>query len=163
MDQNAALTTIAICQLVGTVIFIVASIVLIYAVFSIKKMVSDKVDQAMSRVEPIAEQAKAIAEQARETTDMISFKLDSITSKATTTADSVTDKILNVASKLDTAVSPNMATIAGIVTMAAKAYNSYKESAKSAPKPKPDTASTQRPAQVAGGPTSDEDIMMWEE
>lgn len=123
---SAQLTVIAICQILLTLAGVAAVAVLIYAVFSLKKLVSTKVDEALNRVQPIVDQAKSIAEQARDTADKVSDKVDTIVSRAEMTAERVSERVDTLSAKVEEAMSPQMVTAAGIVGTAVKCAQIYK-------------------------------------
>ena len=125
MSSQASLTIIAICQIILTISIFAAVGGLLYAIFSFKKMISSKVDEAMGKVQPVVDQAKAISEQARETVEKVSDKVDSIMTKAETTADKVGEKVQSVSEKVETAINPQVAAAAGIVGSAVKCIQLY--------------------------------------
>lgn len=145
MSSDASLTTIAICQLITTLMIFLTAAALIVAIFMFKKMVSDKVDELMNRVQPIVDQTKQIAEQAKETAEKVSEKVDSIMTKAESTAAKVTERMDNVTAKVEQSVSPQAANIAGYVAAGLKALQLFKDisavrqSASHPPKVEPDT------------------------
>lgn len=134
MSEQTSLMIIAICQMLFVVIGIIAAAAILWAVLSFKKMVQQKMDEAMSRVQPVVDRATVIAEQAKETadkvkvtTDNISAKIDSIVGRAETTADKVSDRVDSVTSRVEQSVSPQVAQIAGIIGMGIKLYDIYRD------------------------------------
>lgn len=138
MSTQTALTWIAICQMLATLSILAVAIGLLVAIFTFKKLISDKIDQAMNRVQPIIDQTKEIAEQAKETAESVSEKVDIIMTKVEGTADKVTSRVDNVTAKVEDAVSPQAATVAGYAAAAVKAFQLFQTiaSAKHATKPK---------------------------
>lgn len=138
MSTSDALTAIAICQMLSTLAVLAAAAGLLIAVFMFKKLISDKIDQAMNRVQPILDQTKQIAEQAKETAELVSDKVDVIMTKVEGTADKVTSRMDNVTAKVEGAVSPQAATVAGYAAAAVKAFQLFQTiaSVKQATKPK---------------------------
>jgi len=131
MSSEASLTTIAICQLLTTIAWIVVVAAIVYAVFAFKKLVQTKIDEAMGRVQPVVDQAKAVAEQAKETAENVSSKIDSIMTAADRTAEHVGATVRNVSTSVESAVSPQVATAAGLVTAAVKCVEIYRDVNKS--------------------------------
>lgn len=127
MSSHASLTTIAICQLITTVMIFLTAAGLIIAIIMFKRMIGAKIDEAMNRVQPIIDQTKEIAEQAKETAEKVSEKLDSIMTKAESTATKVSDRMDSVTAKVEQSVSPQAATIAGYVTAGLKAAQLFKD------------------------------------
>lgn len=117
--------TIAVCMVIITAAAFVTAAALVWAILAFKSMVSKKVDEAMSKIQPVVDQAKSIADQAKETTDKLSASIDAIASKAEETADTVGDKVKAVSEKVEGAVNPQIVTIAGIVGTAAKCAQIY--------------------------------------
>lgn len=138
MSTEHALSTIAICQLITTIMVFLTAGALIAVIFLFKRMVSQKADELMSRVQPIVDDAKAVAEQAKETAEKVSEKVDSIMTKAEDTADKVTTRMDSVTAKVEEAVSPQAATVAGYAVAAMKAFQLFQQVAavKQAAKPK---------------------------
>lgn len=127
MSSSASLTTIAVCQIILTAATFILTGVLIYAMFAVTKILSAKIDYAMSRIQPVLDKAESIAEQAKDTTQRVSGKVDSIVSKAETTAEKVSEKVEEVSSKVDEAVTPRIAAVAGLAEAAAKLFQAYRE------------------------------------
>ena len=127
MSSSSALTTIAICQLIMTIAGFLTALALIYVLFAFKKMISNKVDEAMGKVQPVVDQAKAIAEQARQTAEMVGSKVDSIMTRAESTADKVGEKVESVTTKVDEAVSPQVATTAAVISGAIRCIQIYQD------------------------------------
>ena len=138
MSTQTALTWIAICQMLATLSILAVAIGLLVAVFSFKKLISDKIDQTMNRLQPILDQTKEIAEQAKETAEHVSEKVDIIMTKVEGTAEKVTSRVDNVTAKVEDAVSPQAATVAGYAAAAVKAFQLFQTiaSVKQATKPK---------------------------
>jgi hypothetical protein len=127
MSTQASLTLIAICQVVTMLMVVAIGAGLIYAILMMKKMISQKVDELMNRVQPIVDQTKDIAEQAKQTAEMVSEKVDSIMSKAEGTATRVTERMDNVTAKVEESVTPQAANIAGYVAAGLKALQLFKD------------------------------------
>ena len=127
MSSQTSLTIIAISQIILAISIFMAVAGLLYAIFAFKKMISSKVDEAMDRVQPIVDQAKAISEQAKETVEKVSDKVDSIMTKAETTADKVGEKVQSVSEKVETAINPQVLAAAGIVGSAVKCIQLYND------------------------------------
>ncbi len=98
------LVTIAICQIIITATIFLAAAALVIAVFMIKNMINRKIDEAMGKVQPIINQAKAISEQARETVDEVSAKVDSIMTRVESTTGEVSSKVDSIMAKVDDTV-----------------------------------------------------------
>jgi hypothetical protein len=90
-----------------------------------KKMVNDRVDEALTKVQPILDQATAVANQAKATADTIGAKVDSIANKAETTAGKVGDTVQLLSGKVDQAVTPKVAAAIGIAGAAIKLVELY--------------------------------------
>ena len=135
MSDSASLTAIAICQIVTTIAGLASVAVLIYAVVTFKRLINRKADEAMNRVQPIVDQAKSIAEQARDTAEKVSEKVDTMVARAETAVGRVGDSVESVSARVEEAVSPQMITVAGIVSTAVKCAQIYKDimSAKQGP------------------------------
>ena len=127
MSNQVSLTIIAVCQIILTAAIFIAVAGLIYAIFAFKKMISDKIDEAMGRVQPVVDQARGIAEQARDTAEKVSNKVDSIMMKAETTADRVGEKVQSVSERVETAINPQVAAAAGIVGSAVKCVQLFND------------------------------------
>lgn len=127
MSNSAAINAIAVCQVIMTVAGVVAVAVIVYAVFAFKKLVNNKVDEAMNRVQPIVEQAKSVAEQARDTAERVSEKVDTMVSRAESTVGMVGDRVDSLSAKVEEGISPQIITVAGIVGTAVKCAQIYKE------------------------------------
>lgn len=127
MSNTTALTIIAICQIVYAVVGLLAVLGIIYAIFALKKMVSDKIDEAFNRIQPVVNQAQSIAEQARETSEKVSAKVDAIMSKAENTADQVSNRVVTATNKVESAINPQVASTAGMIGAAIKAYQLYQD------------------------------------
>ena len=127
MSDSTSLTIIAICQILFAALGLFAVAGILYAIFSIKKMVNDKIDDAFARIQPVVDQAQSIAEQARETTEKVSAKVDSIMSKAETTADQVSSRVVTATNKVESTINPQVATTAGVIGAAFKAYQLYQD------------------------------------
>ncbi len=125
MTQEVSLGIMAICQLVSTIAIVALAIGFIYMFFSMKKMVNDRVDEAMTKVQPILDQATAVANQAKATADTIGAKVDSIANKAETTAGKVGDTVQLLSGKVDQAVTPKVAAAIGIAGAAIKLVELY--------------------------------------
>jgi len=125
MTQPSALTAIAICQIITTVSVFAAAGALVYGFFSFKKMISAKMDEMMAKVQPVVDNAQAIAEQAKETAENVSKKVDSMVAKAEETAGRVSDKVDSISEKVEGAVNPQVVTIAGLVGTAARVVQIY--------------------------------------
>lgn len=125
MTQEQSLEMIAWCQLacaIGAVGFLIA---LIYLIASIRKTIDTKINEAMSKIEPIVTQAKAVAEQTRETVETIGTKVDSIANKAESTASKVGDTVQLLSGKVDQAVTPKVAATIGLAGAAIKLVELY--------------------------------------
>ena len=129
-SSDASLMIIAICQMVFAFIGIVVAAALIYAIFAFKGMISQKVDEAMAKVQPVMDRAESIAQQAKETADKVSEKMDAIATKAEVTADKVGDRVQAVSEKVESAVNPQLVTVAGLVGAAAKCFQIYQDYSK---------------------------------
>lgn len=127
MSTQVSLTIIAICQLLTIIALLAIGGGLIYAIIMLKRMVSEKTDEMMSRVQPIVDQTKEIAEQARETAEKVSEKVDSIMTKAESTASRVTERVDHVTAMVEESVSPQAASIAGYVAAGLKAFQLFKD------------------------------------
>jgi predicted PurR-regulated permease PerM len=125
MSTSVALTIIAICQMLATIAVVIAAGAIVAGIFIFKKLISDKIDQALNRVQPILDQTKEIAEQAKETAEHVSEKVDIIMTKVEGTADKVTSRMDNVTAKVEDAVSPQAATVAGYAAAAVKAFQLF--------------------------------------
>lgn len=134
MTQEASLTTIAICQILFAVLFFAAVIALIYALTALKRMINQKLDEAMNRVQPVVdrahsvvEQAQSVAEQANRTVETVSAKIDSIAARAETTADRVGSSVESVTARVEEAMNPQVVAAAGIAGSAAKCLQLYRD------------------------------------
>lgn len=127
MNEGTALTTIAICQLIMTAAGVVAVAGLIYAIFAFKKMISNKIDEVMDRVQPVVDRAESIAQQAKDTAEKVSEKVDSIMARAESTADTVSTRVESVSSKVEQAVNPQVVAVAGMVGTAVKVMQLYRD------------------------------------
>lgn len=127
MSNSASMTIIAVCQLLTTTMVVVIGVGLIYALLKMKKMLNDKMDDLMNRVQPIVDQTKEIAEQAKETAEKVSEKVDSIMTKAEGTATRVTERMDNVTAKVEESVTPQAANIAGYVAAGLKALQLFRD------------------------------------
>lgn len=127
MPTQTSLMIIAICQMVFALVGVVVVIALIWAVRSFKKMISNKMDEAMGRVQPVVDQARSIAEQARETAESVGRKVDTIMAKAEDTADRIGEKVQTVSSRVEEAVNPQVAAAAGVVGAIMKAVQLYQD------------------------------------
>jgi len=125
MNQETSLAIMAICQLVSMVA-IVALVIGFYIMFiKMRKMIDEKVDEALAKVQPILDQATAVANQAKATADTIGAKVDSIANKAETTAGKVGDTVQLLSGKVDQAVTPKVAAAIGIAGAAIKLVELY--------------------------------------
>ena len=125
MSQELSLAIMAICQFVS-MLAIVALVIGFYIMFiKMKKMVDEKVDEALAKVQPILDQATAVANQAKATADTIGAKVDSIANKAETTAGKVGDTVQLLSGKVDQAVTPKVAAAIGIAGAAIKLVELY--------------------------------------
>ncbi len=127
MDQGSALTTIAICQIITTVMIFLGIGGLIFAIFAFKNMISKKLDELMNRVQPVVDRAESIAQSAKETAEKVSEKVDHIMTKAESTADSVTTKVQSVSNRVEEAVNPQVVAAAGVVGTAVKCMQLYRD------------------------------------
>lgn len=127
MSSSAALTTIAVCQLIMTIAGVVAVIAIVYAILSFKKMVSAKMDEAMQKIQPVVDRAESVAQQAKETAEMVGEKVDSIMAKAETATETVTNRVQSVSGKVEEAVNPQVVAVAGMVGTAMKCVQLYKD------------------------------------
>lgn len=127
MSVQSSLTVIMICQIVFAMAALLAVFGLLYAIFSIKKMVNKKADEAFAKVQPIVDQAKSIAEKANATSGTVCDKIDSIMTKTETAVSEVSDCVVSVTNKVENAVSPKVTSTVGIIGAAMKAYQLYKE------------------------------------
>lgn len=127
MSGSTQLSIIAACQVLLTLAALAVVGVLIYGVVSLKKLVQSKVDEAMSRVQPIVDKAQFVAEQARETAETVSKKVDSMVTRAETTVERVGEKVDSVSAKVEECISPQVVTVAGIVGTAVKCAQIYKD------------------------------------
>lgn len=109
---------------------LVAVLALVYAIFAFKNMLSSKIDEAMSKVQPVVDRAESIAQQAKETAEKVSDKVDSIMTRAESTADTVSSRVESVSSKVEEAVNPQMVVVAGVVGTAVKCLQLYHDIAK---------------------------------
>lgn len=130
MSTVVSLTTIAICMIILTAATFLMTAGLVIAIFAFRKMISRKIDEAMDKVQPVVDQAKAIAEQAKNTTDRVSEKVDSIAAKAETTAERVGDKVQSVTEKVEESMSPQVMVAAGLIGTALRAFQIYREATK---------------------------------
>ncbi|MGC8863710.1 MAG: hypothetical protein ACP5R5_13175, partial [Armatimonadota bacterium] len=120
MSTEVSLTTIAICQLVAAVAAIVLAVGLLYAAFSLKRLVSRKIDQALAEVRPVAEQARSIAERAARTADSAADKVDSIMTAAEDAATDAGNAVRNVSRKMEEALNPQIVNVAALVAAIVK-------------------------------------------
>jgi len=127
MSSEASLTTIAVCQLITTLMIFLTTAALIVAIIMFKKMVSAKIEELMNRVQPIVDQTKEIALQAKETAEKVSEKVDSIMTKAESAATKVTDRMDSVSAKVEESVTPQAANIAGYVAAGLKALQLFRD------------------------------------
>lgn len=127
MSSDVSLTIIAICQLVATVAVAALAGALVWAVFKFKRMISDKIDEAMAKVQPVVDQAQHIAEQAKATADNVSTKVDAIMAKAEDTADQIGCRVQAVSEKVEDAINPQVAAAAGVVGAVVKAVQLYQD------------------------------------
>ena len=127
MSTQTSLAIMAICQLLATAAIVTAAVGLVYVAIFFKRMVSDKVDELINRVQPILDETKSVAQQARETAEMVSDKVDSIMSKAEDTAGRVTGRMDSVSAKVEEAVSPQAASAAGYAVAAVKAFQLFQQ------------------------------------
>lgn len=127
MTVPQGVTTIAICMIIITAGALIATIALVYAIFAFKSMVSNKVDEALAKVQPVVDRAEAIAEQTRQTAESVSAKVGAIAAKAEDTANRVGDSVQTVSEKVESAISPEVVTIAGIVGTAARCVQIYQD------------------------------------
>jgi type I site-specific restriction endonuclease len=125
MTTETSLTIVAICQLVAMIAVAAAVGGLLYVLCAFKRMISKKIDQAMAEVKPVAEQARSIAEQAKRTADTVSDRVDSIMTTAEDAATSAGNTVHDVSRRIDEAVSPQIAQIAGLVSAIAKCVQSW--------------------------------------
>ena len=130
MSSETSLTTIAICQLVMILAATVLVGVVAWAVFAFKRLVTNKIDEAMAKVQPVVDQAKSIADQAKQTADTVSEKVDSIMTKADDTTSKVTEKVESVSTKLEEALTPQVVTVGGVIGAAAKCVELFKDASK---------------------------------
>lgn len=143
MSTQAALTSIAVCQIIITALIFLAAAGLFVGILILRKFLSDKIDQVLDRVQPILDQTKGIAEQAKQTAEHVSETVDSIMNKAETTADKVTTRMDSVTAKVEESVSPQAATVAGYVAAGLKALQLVKEiSATRRPRPDEDAGAS---------------------
>jgi uncharacterized protein YoxC len=126
-DMTTPVWIIAVCQIVLVVGGLIAALALAYLVISLKKLVNQKVDDAMNRVQPIVEQAKSIAEQAKDTAEKVSEKVDTMVTRAETAVDRVGDQVESVSAKVEQAMNPQVLAVAGIVGTAVKCAQIYKD------------------------------------
>ena len=127
MSSQTSLIIIAICQLLGAITAIAAVSALIYGVFSFKRMVSSKMDEAMAKVQPVVDHAQHIAEQAKATADNVSSKVDAIMTRAEDTADQIGNKMQEVSDRVEEAITPQIAVTAGVVGAVVKAVQLYQD------------------------------------
>ena len=127
MSTQTSLAIMAICQLLATIAIITAAVGLIYVVIFFKRMISDKVDEMINRIQPILDETKGVAQHARETAEMVSEKVDSIMTKAENTAGNVTSRMDSVSAKVEEAVSPQAASAAGYAVAAVKAFQLFQQ------------------------------------
>lgn len=127
MPESTSLTIIAICQLIMTAALLVAVLALIYAIFAFKNLLNTKIDEALNRVQPVVDRAETIAQQAKETAESVSSKLDHIMTRVENTTDTVTDKVQSVSTRVEESVTPQMATIAGVIGTAMQAMQIYRD------------------------------------
>ncbi|MCL5104652.1 MAG: hypothetical protein M1133_11155 [Armatimonadetes bacterium] len=127
MSNTTALTIIATCQLIMTAAGVVAVGGLIYAIFAFKGMISSKIDEALSKVQPVIDRAESVAEQAKETAEHVSGKVDAIMAKAEETADTVGDKVQSVSTKVEEAMNPQVVAVAGVVGTAVRCLQLYSD------------------------------------
>lgn len=123
----AGVQTIAICMIIMTVGVAVTAAALVYAIHRFRRLVDSKVDEAMARVQPLVDQATSIAEQAKQTADSVSIKIDAVATKIENTAIQVGDRIQTVSERVESAISPQVVTAAGIVGAAAKCVDIYRD------------------------------------
>lgn len=127
MQQDTSLTIIAICQLITTAAGVVAVVAMVYAILAFKKMISTKIDEAMSRVQPVVDRAESIAQSAKETAEKVSEKVDHIMDRAESTAESVSGKVESVSTKVEEAMNPQVVAIAGVVGTAVRCVQLYRD------------------------------------
>ena len=125
MTQEASLEMIAYCQFASAVAISILVIAIVIMFFMMKKMVNDRVDEAMSKIKPILDQAKAVADQAKATVDTIGAKVDTIANKAETTAGKVGDTVQLLSGKVDQAVTPKVAAAIGLAGAVVKLVELY--------------------------------------
>ncbi|MCE5321749.1 hypothetical protein LLG46_00370 [bacterium] len=98
------LVAIAICQIITTALVLLTAAALVVGIILIRNAINRKVDEAMAKVQPIINQAKAVSEQVRETVDEVSAKVDSIMASVQSTTGEVTSKIDSIVARVDDTV-----------------------------------------------------------
>jgi methyl-accepting chemotaxis protein len=136
MSVPVGVTIIAICMLILTVGTVLATGAIIWLIRGFKKMVGNKVDEAMAKVQPIVDQAQTIANQVGDTTEKLTSAVNTIASKAEETANTVGDKVKIMSEKVEDAVNPQVVTIAGMVGTAARCVQIYHDLVKLREEPK---------------------------
>ncbi|OFX15012.1 MAG: hypothetical protein A2Z18_03210 [Armatimonadetes bacterium RBG_16_58_9] len=147
MSSETSLSVIAICQLLLIVSAIALVGVVVWAVLAFKKLVKDKLDELMGKVDPVLDQAKSVAEKARETADSISEKLDSIATKADDTVANLTESVESVSNKLEEAMTPQVVTVGSVIGAAAKCVELFKDVATLRKTAKESVAGEERPSE----------------
>lgn len=127
MSTESSLTAIAICQIITTAMVFLTAAALVVVVFMFKRMVNQKIEEVMNRVQPIIDQTQQVAQQARETAEMVGEKVDSIMTKAESTAGRVTERMDSVSAKVEEAISPKAATVAGYAAAALRALQLFQQ------------------------------------
>ena len=125
--MSTQLTVIAVCQVIMAAAGLIAVAGLVFAIFAFKGMISSKIDEVMSKVQPVMDRAESIAKQAQETAEKVSDKVDAIMTKAEETADTVGERVQSVSTKVEEAVSPQVVAVAGVVGTAVRCIQLYND------------------------------------
>lgn len=94
---------IAVCQIIMTAMFFLVSAALIVVLIWFKGMIERKINDAMARVQPIINQAKAISDDAKETVDKVSSTVDTVMTRVESSAGQVGDRLDSIMEKVETA------------------------------------------------------------
>lgn len=142
MSSETSLGIIAVCQLLVCISTIALIGVVIYAIFSFRKLVDVKTKEVLDKVEPIIKRTESIAEQANQTAQNVSEKVDSSLGRIDPvldkvdgmidavdgTVNSVTGTVTRTTEKIEKSISPQMLQIVGLVMTGVKTYQMVNES-----------------------------------
>ena len=136
MSVPSGVTIIAICTLILTLGTILVTGAILWLILSFKKMVNNKINEAMAKVQPIVDQAQTVANQIGDSTQKLTSAVNTIATKAEETANTVGDKVKTMSAKVEDAVNPQVVTIAGMVGTATRCYQIYHDLVKLREEPK---------------------------